>query len=190
MRCFVTCFVHYKTPLLTFGYWDNYAAAHIWVMNSPGIGPFARPYQFPYVHHYSLTQCIHHHSHNYITWVWIELNKSSEKFWGFFQSCLNRPTLFWYNYGWNCWTSWIVTWMFAILWQCYGTPILLYCFIISHYSSYCNKKPTFLWLDFQLPCIFICAAKWISIPSSWPELVGNVRCDFTSLQNQQWIGKL
>ena len=136
MHCFVTCFVHYKTPLLTFGYWDNYAAAHIWVMNSPGIGPFARPYQFPYVHHYSLTQCINHHSHHYITWVWIELNKSSEKFWRCFQSCLNRPTLFWYNYGWNCWTSWIVTWMFAILWQCYGSPIFLYCFIISHYSSY------------------------------------------------------
>ena len=56
-----------QTPLLTFEYWDNYSAAHIWVMNSPGIGPFARPYQFPYVHHYSLTQCINHHAYHYIT---------------------------------------------------------------------------------------------------------------------------
>ena len=53
-----------QTPLLTFEYWDNYSAAHIWVMNSPGIGPFARPYQFPYVHHYSLTQCINHHAYH------------------------------------------------------------------------------------------------------------------------------
>ena len=52
-----------QTPLLTFEYWDNYSAAHIWVMNSPGIGPFARPYQFPCVHHSSPTQYENHHTH-------------------------------------------------------------------------------------------------------------------------------
>ena len=153
MRCFVTYFVHYKTPLLTFGYRDNYAAVHIWVMNSRGIGPFARPYQFPYVHHYSLTQCINHHSHHYITWVWLELNKSSKKFWRFFQSCLNWPANLW-----NCWTSWMLTWMFAILWQCYGSPIFLYCFIISHNTLViATRSPHFCDCDCILnpPCIFI-----------------------------------
>ena len=63
-------------PLLTFEYWDNYAAVHIWVMNSRGIGPFARPYQFPYVHHYSLT-CIHKSS--FISLHCLSLDRTKQK---------------------------------------------------------------------------------------------------------------
>ena len=52
-----------RAAVLTLEYWDNYAGAHIWLMNSPGIGPFARQYQFPCVRHSSPTQYENHHTH-------------------------------------------------------------------------------------------------------------------------------
>ena len=64
-----------RAAVLTLEYWNNYAGAHIWLMNSPGIGPFARPYQFPCVHHSSPTQYENRPSYTLseALWTWLSV---------------------------------------------------------------------------------------------------------------------